>query len=207
MKQDTDYEKRELLINAAKDEFLEKGYNKASLRSICAKAGVTTGALYFFFENKADLFSAIVDGPINELKDLLINHFKDEYVEWSNIESIDELDLDHEDVSNAFAECIYRNYDCYMILLTGAENTIYENLVDEFADIIEHSVTDTLAKAIKGYTFDPFMSHWMAHMTIDSYIHVIKHVNDLNTASKMLYGITNYVVQGWISLALVKKEN
>ena len=63
MKQDTDYEKRELLISAAKEEFLEKGYNKASLRSICAKAGVTTGALYFFFENKADLFSAIVDGP------------------------------------------------------------------------------------------------------------------------------------------------
>ena len=40
----------------AKEEFMEKGYNKASLRSICSKAGITTGALYFFFENKEDLY-------------------------------------------------------------------------------------------------------------------------------------------------------
>ena len=29
-------------------EFMEKGFLKASLRSICREAGVTTGALYFF---------------------------------------------------------------------------------------------------------------------------------------------------------------
>ena len=57
MKNDTEYKKREVLIEAAKKEFLEKGYNKASLRTICSKAGVTTGALYFFFENKAELFA------------------------------------------------------------------------------------------------------------------------------------------------------
>ena len=52
VKNENDYEKRKLLIEAAKKEFLEKGYNKASLRNICAKAGMTTGALYFFFDNK-----------------------------------------------------------------------------------------------------------------------------------------------------------
>ena len=36
-------ETREKLIESAKAEFVEKGYNKASLRSICANAGVTTG--------------------------------------------------------------------------------------------------------------------------------------------------------------------
>ena len=37
-----DKETRELLIKSAKAEFMEKGYNKASLRSICSDAGVTT---------------------------------------------------------------------------------------------------------------------------------------------------------------------
>ncbi|MBR4097117.1 MAG: TetR/AcrR family transcriptional regulator, partial [Oscillospiraceae bacterium] len=47
-----DKETREKLIESAKAEFMDKGYNKASLRTICANAGVTTGALYFFFEDK-----------------------------------------------------------------------------------------------------------------------------------------------------------
>ena len=36
---------------------------KASLRNICKEAGVTTGALYFFFKDKEDLFAALVEKP------------------------------------------------------------------------------------------------------------------------------------------------
>ena len=71
----TDYEKRRLLLEAAQKEFLEKGYNKASLRGICAKAGMTTGALYFFFDGKEDLYHAIVDGPVKGLQEMILNHF------------------------------------------------------------------------------------------------------------------------------------
>lgn len=59
-------------------EFSEKDYTKASLRKICANAGVSTGALYFFFKNKEDLFAAIVEHPFDELKKMLIEHFADE---------------------------------------------------------------------------------------------------------------------------------
>lgn len=57
-------ETREKLLESAMAEFSENGYMKASLRKICADAGVTTGALYFFFKNKNDLFKAIVDEPL-----------------------------------------------------------------------------------------------------------------------------------------------
>ncbi len=49
---------KENLLNVARKEFLEKGYQGASLRTICQKANVTTGALYFFFANKEDLFAS-----------------------------------------------------------------------------------------------------------------------------------------------------
>ena len=53
-------ETRTKLLASAKKEFLTKGYMQASLRSICQNAGVTTGALYFFFQDKEDLFVALV---------------------------------------------------------------------------------------------------------------------------------------------------
>ncbi len=41
-------ETKEKLLQSARAEFLAKGYQGASLRSICKASGVTTGALYFF---------------------------------------------------------------------------------------------------------------------------------------------------------------
>ena len=66
---------REKLMEYARQEFLEKGYMKASLRSICKKAGVTTGALYFFFQNKEDLLSAIVDDTIKGIMEMITRPF------------------------------------------------------------------------------------------------------------------------------------
>ena len=45
---------------AAKAEFLEKGYKDASLRNIVKTAGVTTGAFYGYFKSKEELFEALV---------------------------------------------------------------------------------------------------------------------------------------------------
>jgi AcrR family transcriptional regulator len=49
------------LMECARKEFLEKGFEKASLRNICRRANVTTGALYKRFKGKEELFSAIVE--------------------------------------------------------------------------------------------------------------------------------------------------
>ena len=57
------------------EEFLEKGFMKASLRSICKKAGVTTGALYFFFEDKDDLFASLVQEPLAGVREAMERHF------------------------------------------------------------------------------------------------------------------------------------
>ncbi len=195
---------RQKLIDSAKREFLEKGYSKASLRSICADAGVTTGALYFFFENKEDLFAAIVDPPLNGLKEILSQHFKDDIKEMSAIESLDEIDMDHTEISDRIVGYIYDNYDSFMLLLTATENTVYENVVDEFVAMLEQSIPRMLL-SVKGYTIDEYMSHWMSHISMDAFIHVIKHEKDVKKAKVRLRAILNYLVMGWMQLALVKK--
>lgn len=51
------------LLEAAKTEFLTKGFRNASLRNIAASAGVTTGAIYRYYANKEALFDALVAEP------------------------------------------------------------------------------------------------------------------------------------------------
>lgn len=60
-------ETRANLIRAAIEEFREKGYSNSSLRRICDKAGVTTGALYFFFDSKNDLFEKVIEPTTSKL--------------------------------------------------------------------------------------------------------------------------------------------
>lgn len=204
MKKTGDQGTKEALIEAAKKEFLEKGYNKASLRTICANAGVTTGALYFFFENKADLFAAIVDPPLKELKRILIKHFTEDVEEAKRLTSIEDADLDHTEISDKIVGHIYENYDCFMLLLNASENTVYENVVDEFVDMLDRSIPAMLTN-VRGYTYDENMSHWMAHISIDAFIHVIQHEKDVNKAKERLSKILNYLVLGWIQLAMEKK--
>ncbi len=55
------FDTREALLKSGKEEFLACGFQGASLRAICRKAEVTTGAFYSYFDRKEDLFSAIVE--------------------------------------------------------------------------------------------------------------------------------------------------
>ncbi len=205
MKDNIEYEKRTLLIEAAKKEFKEKGYNKASLRSICAKAGVTTGALYFFFENKAELFSAIVEEPVKGLKKMLTEHFLEDKEYMEHLDSMENMEMDHSDLSDMLVEYIYKHYDSFVLLLTASENTVYDNCIDEFVKLTETAMPIMMA-GLKGYTYDDYMSHWMSHITVDAFVNVIKHDTDVEKAKVKLRKIMNYLIQGWIQLILVPLE-
>ena len=202
VKNENDYEKRKLLIEAAKKEFLEKGYNKASLRNICAKAGMTTGALYFFFGNKEDLYESIVNPPIEELKRMIIEHYKEDSEFLANQNSLDMGNIDHSDIAEMIVKHIYKNYDSFILLLSGSKEDALEKEIDEFVELIEKS-TVLMVKDSKYYTYDPFMTHWMAHTTVDSVAHVIKHEKDESIAQKRIQSIMNYLVIGWIKLVMV----
>ena len=53
------------LLESAKKKKKKKGYMGASLRTIAANAGVTTGAMYRHFKDKDDFFCALVDEAID----------------------------------------------------------------------------------------------------------------------------------------------
>jgi len=53
------------IVQAAMAVFAEKGFAAARLDEIAARAGVSKGALYLYFETKEDLFRAVVEQVIS----------------------------------------------------------------------------------------------------------------------------------------------
>lgn len=52
------------ILAAALEVFAERGFHSARLEEVAKRAGVSKGALYLYFETKADLFRAVVADAI-----------------------------------------------------------------------------------------------------------------------------------------------
>ena len=119
-------EVKQKLLESAKKEFLQHGYEKASLRRICASAGVTTGALYFFFQNKAELFSAVVKTKAEHLLQQVERQTRAELL--GDINS-----AKYQRELNAY---LCENKDEVQILLGKAEGTPYESFRDAYGNAV-----------------------------------------------------------------------
>lgn len=62
---------RNRLLDAAEHVFAEKGVSRTSLHDIAEAAGVSRGAIYWHFKNKADLFNAMMERTTLPLEDAL----------------------------------------------------------------------------------------------------------------------------------------
>ena len=52
-------ETRRRILDVARQSFAELGYGGTTNRHIATKAGITTGALYHYFDSKLDLYLAV----------------------------------------------------------------------------------------------------------------------------------------------------
>ena len=206
---DNNKETKERLIESALAEFSAKGYTKSSLRKICADAGVTTGALYFFFKDKEDLFAAIVEQPFNELKSLLLGHFTSEK-EMTLSEMYEHIDGGHDELSAALIHHLYTNYDAFILLLTKSQGTRFESAVDEMVDMTDktyRAMAESIARQLPNKQINSYMLHWLSHMIIDAFIHLITHEPDESKAVGIMSRIMNFYVSSWIGLVLEDVEN
>jgi AcrR family transcriptional regulator len=65
---DEDSAKVRQILGGARDVFLRLGFDGASMGDIARAAGVSKGTLYVYFENKAELFSALIAEERKEAK-------------------------------------------------------------------------------------------------------------------------------------------
>lgn len=67
--QNLDREKQERLLEAAAEEFAERGYQGASINRIIDRSGMSKGSVYYYFEDKADLFSTTFRRSVERIAD------------------------------------------------------------------------------------------------------------------------------------------
>lgn len=86
-----DPDRQQRLIENAAEEFGEKGYEGASLNRILERSGMSKSSLYYYFDDKADLFATLVERSIGflmrELGGLDVEALTAENF-WSEIEGI-----------------------------------------------------------------------------------------------------------------------
>lgn len=202
-KQNENKETRQHLLECAQKEFLEKGYMKASLRNICKDAGVTTGALYFFFKDKEALFGALVEEPLKKLYVAMEEHFA---TEMRNEEQVAQLALEDDrdlEISRQIIRQMYANRDAFLLLLTKSQGSRFENCLDEVVDISEQQyrrLCDMVTNATGRPRVDDYMTHWMAHIMVDTFVHLFLHETEERVALKHVDALTMYLVRGWMGI-------
>ena len=119
------------ILQSAREEFLSKPYEQVSLRQICKKAGVTTGAFYNRYKNKEELFDALVAPTLATLK-----AYSDQ-TEGFSYDRLDNQDMRRvweltPETQRRTVEMLYNDYEGFRLLLCHAEGTRYANFIHDF---------------------------------------------------------------------------
>jgi AcrR family transcriptional regulator len=68
-------ELKEKIIHSAMENFAKNGFDRTRMEDIAGAAGLAKGTLYLYFKNKEDLFYAICDHNLEELRNQLSRLF------------------------------------------------------------------------------------------------------------------------------------
>lgn len=211
-KQTASLETKERLQQCALQEFMEKGYLKASLRNICKQAGVTTGALYFFFEDKDALFVSLVSGLLQEIQVIMKEHFLQEQ-NGNTISGKEDLlaemsgegMAEDEETSLQVIHVLYAEREAALLLLTKSQGSSVEPAVDALVQVAtEHyrQLADRTTKALGMEPLQDAFVHWISHMQIDTFIYMVTHIEREEEAKIYIRQATQYMVNGWYGLFL-----
>ena len=79
---------REKIMDSALELFAAKGFHNTSVSQIAAKAGISKGLIYNYFDSKEDLLEKIITGALSLVENLMIdglNHVTDPKSQLRNI--------------------------------------------------------------------------------------------------------------------------
>lgn len=115
------------ITEAATKEFLEKGYNEASLRSIAAKAGITTGALFRRYSGKDELFCSLTQCIVDETE----KAFDDLKPLYYSAKDMDGMVRAMQAEAETTLHILFDHYDAAVLLLCKCEGSSASHFFDE----------------------------------------------------------------------------
>ena len=193
----------ESIHRAAKAEFLERGFQSASLRNIVKTAGMTTGAFYGYYKSKEGLFEALV----SEHYDFILNRFQAAQREFaalpheqqpehlSNISGLSMFDMLH---------YAYLHLDEFKLILCCSEGTRFAGLIDEMVEIevtATHAYQKVLAELGRpSPRIDPQLEHILITGMFNAFFELVIHEMPLSDAENYLHEMRAFYTAGWMKI-------
>ncbi len=124
----------ERILACAKQEFLEKGYTDASLRTIAAEAGTSTNSIYVRFQDKEGLFCAIVEPVVNGMVERFVK-IQESFHQMDSARQEAEMTQYASSGMETLVDYMYDHLDAFRLLLDSSYGTRFHNFVDELVRI------------------------------------------------------------------------
>ena len=192
-----------IIVNKAiKEEFLEKGYEAASIRSIGARAGMTSAGLYRHYADKEAMYSAMVEPLIEEIRTWTRKHTEKKY---NLIEKRkDKSNLFGESFIDMIREVILPRRDEFKLLMTCSSGTRYENFLHEYVQENQKEFLETIGILKENGYPVTLVDEEELHMLLSAYLTAcfepIIHGVDEAKLDKYLNTIQEFFMPGWLKI-------
>ena len=193
----------ERIHQAARQEFLAKGFQRASLRKIVQSVGMTTGAFYGYYRSKADLFAALV-GPAY---DYILGRFLQAQQAFAALPPQRQVDQLSQVSGRCMEDILHYAYDhleACQLLLCCAEGTRYADLVDEMVAVeiqATHNYQDVLGSlGMPSPRIDPQLEHILVTGMFRAFFELVIHAMPLPAAERYLQEMRAFYTAGWMKM-------
>lgn len=189
---------------AIKEEFLAKGYEGASIRSIGAKAGMTSAGLYRHYKDKAAMFDAMVQPLINDIKRWTNNHKNRQLILIEDDAKSVRDDVFNESFFDLIKDVILPRKEEFQMLINCSKGTKYENFIHDFVISNQDDFLQGI-QMIKSSGYPTVeISKEELHILLSAYITAcfepIIHNYDDDKIEKYLNTLQEFFLPGWMRL-------
>lgn len=186
------------VIEAAKNEFLKRGFKDSSMRTIAKKANTSLGNLYNYYKNKEAILDEVVGDIPSSIDALLEKHRKQSYEDWPQY-------LEQMDRSKYLDEI--KNFDLFLstefvIMMEGCEHTKYEHYKDKFMEVLREHLTEHMEKHFPKHLVakdDIFLIHTLGHSFYHTLLFIAKNKTNMQQGRENLLKYLIMLIDGHIS--------
>lgn len=195
-------ETKKRLLKAAEEEFMEFGFQNSSLRRICAHAQVTTGALYFFFRDKNDLFSHVISPVTDQILFLMKMHYVREF---SNISrGVGKGSEEAFYTAEKFWSYYFENKTVCSIILKHLEHPVVKEFFEQLLELMDGQSFLLMQQMAPGMTeleqFTPETVRWISRVLLDGVLYIISQEPEQKQAEEQLGTIIRFIGGGVLGL-------
>ena len=193
----------ERIHQAAKAEFLEKGYKGASLRNIVKSVGMTTGAFYGYYKSKEELFEALV----GEHYQYILTCFKKAQQQFAELPHEQQPEVMSEISGLCMYDMLHYAYahleECKLILCCS-EGTKFSGLIDEMVEV-EAEATHSYQKVLEELgrpspQIDPTLEHILITGMFHTFFELVIHEMPIRDAENYVKEMRAFYTAGWMKI-------